>query len=359
MSLYNIHRKRVIVMDEKQNEATIVLRAQAGDEEAFEWLVKKYEKLIYYIAMQRVKDGADAMDIVQETLIEMKKSLAQLQEPRYFKAWLNKVAFSKISRFYEKRRDRILSQKEEQLLHQQSESRYYMNPQESFHYENNKELLNACLAQLKGIYREVLVLQYFEGFTLNEIADILDIPEGTVKSRANMAKKELRKIVEQFQEQEQVHITFDSIGWEALLGVVFEEQFRKLVYPGTPKIAVVPKRWKLIQPKLLINTLMCSIAGVSLAVGIHGVLQHPFGNTPTTFEQTPEEVTTIPFPHVVYQGEIVPDARAAYASLYHAAYGKETIDQQEVKKLYDVLINYGGAYAEMAEFIKDDLEING
>lgn len=346
-------------MNEKWNEEEIVIRAQTGDEEAFEWLVRKYEKLIYFIVMQRVSDGADAMDIVQETLIEVKKSISQLHEPRFFKAWLNKVAFSKVSRFYEKRRDRILSQNEEQLLYKQSESRYYMNPQQSFHYQNNKEILNACLQQLKGIYREVLVLQYFEGFTMTEIAAILEIPEGTVKSRINVAKKELRKIVEQFQEQEQIQISFESVGLEALLATVFADQYRRLVYPGHAGLAVGQGKMQRLRQISVTNVLMCAAAGLALAVGTYFMTHHTSDAVPASMDQTVVVTSAIPFPYVVYQGEVIPDARAAYKVLYEAAYGQESINTQEVKQVYDVLIQYGGAYASMAKYIEPDLEING
>ncbi len=345
-----------MIMNEKWNEEEIVVRAQTGDEEAFEWLVKKYEKLIYYIVLQRVSESADAMDIVQDTLIEVKKSISQLQEPRFFKAWLNRVAISKVSRFYEKRRDRILSQNEEQLLYRQSEQRYYMNPQQSFRHQNNKEILNSCLQQLKGIYREVLMLQYFEGFTMAEIAEILGIPEGTVKSRLNVAKKELRKIVEQFQEQEQVQITFESAGMEALLAVVFADQFQKLVYPG--HMITAPNVKKLRQ-KSFLNVAVCTAMGLTVAAGAYMVMNHSSNPVSDAVDEKVVDREFVPFPYFVYRGEVIQDARDAYSALYDAAYVDEDVDQDEVKRLYDVLIKYGGAYASMAEYIKDDLGIFG
>ncbi len=346
-------------MNNNINEEEIVIRAQTGDEEAFTWLVRKYEKLIYYIVMQRVSDSADAMDIVQETLIEVKKSISQLHEPRFFKAWLNKVAFSKISRFYEKRRDRILNQNEEQLLYKQSEQRYYMNPQQSFHYQNNKEILEACLQQLKEIYREVLVLQYFEEFSLAEIAVILDIPEGTVKSRINVAKKELRKIVEQFQEQEQVQLTFESAGLEALLALVFAEQFQKLVYPGHIDLATGQEKVKMLRQNSFMNALLYTTVGLTLAAGTYYMLNHTSDPVSSAIDEEIVDADAVPFPFIIYRGEVITDARAAYSALYDAAYGQESVDTQEVKKLYDVLIHYGGAYASMAKYIEKDLEING
>lgn len=343
-------------MDKKWNEEEIVVQAQTGNEEAFEWLVKKYEKLIYYIVIQRVSEGADAMDIVQDTLIEVKKSLAQLQEPRFFKAWLNKVAISKVSRFYEKRRDRILNQNEEQLMYKQSEQRIYMNPQQAFRYQNNKEILNACLRQLKGIYREVLVLQYFEGFTMAEIANILEIPEGTVKSRINVAKKELRKIVEQFQEREQIQITFESAGLEALLALVFADQFQKLVVPRPIPLTTSVKS---LRQKPFVNAIVCTAVGISVATGAYMVLNHNSEPISEVMDEKVEESTSDPFPYVVYRGEVISDARTAYGALYNAAYHDDVVDEQEVKKLYDVLIEYGGAYASMAKYIESDLEISG
>jgi len=350
-------RRRHLLMDEVWDIEDIVERVQHGDEDAFEELVRKYEKLIYYIVMPCVSNPADAKDIVQETLIEVRKSICKLKEPRYFKAWLNKIAYSKISRHYEKHKDKNLNVNDEANLYKQMETRYYMDPQQSFRYQNDREILNDCLQKLKKIYREVLVLQYLEGYSMMEMAEILDVPIGTVKSRCNVAKKELRKVVEQMEQEDQIHLDFHSAGMEilaAMLGYEAMEQIPTNVQKKKTFFSQFQGHvW--LMASLAITIGISTVAGVSALSNI--INKNRTGLTQTETIEPKREEKTYPFPEVFYQGNTVMNARDAYGILYDNAFGISKGNPEEVVHIYNVLLQYGGHYSDMAKHLEEYLNL--
>ncbi len=329
---------------------TVVKKAQSGDEAAYEELVRKYQKLIYFIVAQRVNNEADALDIVQETFIEVKKSIHNVKEPKYFKAWLNRVALSKISRHYEKRKDRTMNQNEWNDLYCLHEDRVYMQPEKNSHNHNSKLLLDRCMDELKPIYQEVLVLQYFKELSISEISHHLHIPEGTVKSRLNVAKKELKVIIEQMESREQIKLDFYCEGSEALLlaAVMGKSKLPVLIGERLKSVFHHTKSHPVLTPVVVFSVFMaCEIGVQSLSDGrvVEGA------------NETVEQNESRPFPYVTYQGARVENARAAYQIMYESAFIDHAFkNKQELKNVYDTLISYGGAYADMAQHIHPYLD---
>lgn len=341
-----------MTMNNEWNIEELVLRVQQGDEAAFEELVKRYEKLVYYIALPKMENQADTSDIVQETFIEVKKSISQLKEPKYFKSWLNKVVLSKIARHYEKQRDCLLNQHEEQVLYRQREQRVYMNPKQAFNYLCNQEILDGCMKQLKNIYRDVLTLQYYEGLSMAEIAMQLEIPEGTVKSRLSVAKKELRKIIEATLEQEQIYLNFDSVGLEALLAVYFAKRITDTGLASTAAGAQTHSfRTKLHQKPMLQAILSATLVVGAISTAYYFIDRR---NTSDYSYQEDTQASSAPaFPEFTYRGKLISNAREAYGAVYDSVFNNNSFDD-EYKALVQVLNDYGGEYASMARYLENN-----
>lgn len=338
-------------MNDSYEAEQLVLRVQAGDEAAFEEIVKKYERLVYYIALPKMENQADAADIVQETFIEVRKSISQLKEPKYFKSWLNKIVISKIARYYEKRRDCLLDHNEEKLLYKQKEKRIYMNPKQAFNYLCNQEILDRCMKQLKDIYYDVLVLQYYEGFSMSEIADRLEIPEGTVKSRISVAKKELKKIIEKTLAEEQILLNFDSVGLEALLAIYFAKRF--ILSGDAALIAVADTSKKFQLPKKpLIQAFLSAVLVVGAVSAVYQFMDPLHTNQAHQKDKQEEKNLYVPvFPQLNYRGKLITNAREAYTALYHSVFNGISKDD-EYRVLYQALNDYGGEYAAMASYLE-------
>lgn len=345
-------------MHEQENIEEIVIQAQHDEEVAFEALMEKYGRLVYYIAIQKMGNAADAMDVVQETFIEVRKSIKNLKEPRYFKSWLNRIVYSKVARFYEKRRDRVMDENELRTVHKLQEQRVYMNPEKHVHFQTDRDILHHCIHKLKPIYQDVLILQYFEECTMVEIAEILGIPQGTVKSRISSAKKELKVLLEEYEEEEGMKLNFHNVGLEAfLLGAFSLENPQALSIRKFGSI-----KGKNLLTKIQAHPFLISIASTSViagsAVGVYGAytlyqnmqeaspLREHVGNQDLESKQ---EV----FPVITYQGEVVSSARKAYEILYNAAFYNVNQSKEDLRQVYDTLENYGGSYASMADHIKE------
>lgn len=192
------------------HEIELVKRVQAHDESAFDELYHAYYQRAFALAYRLTKDDADAQDIVQESFLQVHRSIHNLQNPKHFYAWLHRIIHSKcVNMFYDNRNEHAMDPEKLAKVKEYEEKRRYMLPQEESSFGSERDVLIHLMAQMDDKYREVLELAYFEQMKLKEIAGYLDLPLGTVKTRARRAKEELKLKITQFEAQEQRHISFN------------------------------------------------------------------------------------------------------------------------------------------------------
>lgn len=156
--------------------------AKRGDKKAFERIVQKYHNELYYTALGIVKSSWDALDICQETFLKAFSSLDTLKDVSKFRAWINRILINKCNdNFRRNKRVIVVDFIENEGFAEDTK-------------EENIDLLKA-LYSLKEESRIILTLRYFQDLPIKEIAAIVDIPEGTVKSRLSNGLKELRKLM--------------------------------------------------------------------------------------------------------------------------------------------------------------------
>jgi len=165
-------------------EAYLVLRAQCGDREAFEQLITAVQpSLRRYIARLAGTESAD--DLLQDVLIIVCRKVTWLEDPKMFRPWLFRIASRATFRHLKKGRRRIEDPMNQAVLDQAAAPAVQPSKQDI-------EQLLDCDA-LSAACRAVLVLHFEEGMTLLEIAAVLEIPLGTVKSRLASGLATLRK----------------------------------------------------------------------------------------------------------------------------------------------------------------------
>ncbi len=206
--------------NQKQTEA-LLKRIVAKDENAFHEFYEEWYPKVYYIAIAITHHEADAKDVAQETMIEIHRSLAQLRDLKYFKLWLNRIILSKCNRIFRKKKAVTMDVDVRDFLLSQEEERQDFLPLEHAHRQNDLEVLQKLLMRIQPIYAEVLVLMYFEQCSIKEIAEILQVPEGTVKSRLNSAKSLLRTQIDAYEQREQIKLSFHAEGLEAMLVLAY------------------------------------------------------------------------------------------------------------------------------------------
>lgn len=166
-----------------------VVRWQRGDRAAFEGLVKLWEQSLFYYLRRLVTSEADAWELLQETWLKVLKSLGSLRDPGAFPAFLYRTArnaaIARLRRpeFFE------LSSEAEQICDDRG-----ADPIADL---DDAEQIHHALEQLPLLQREALTLFFLRELSLEEMAVLLGVPVGTVKSRLHYAKQAMRKILSQ------------------------------------------------------------------------------------------------------------------------------------------------------------------
>jgi RNA polymerase sigma-70 factor (ECF subfamily) len=180
------------------NEQVLVDRFCGGDQTAFHDLVGQYKKKIYYLAYDITGDHQEAEDISQEVFIKMFRSLKNFRRDAKMSSWLYQITVNASIDFLRKKSSkpkRSIDEFEqiniqEQLLGGTGQS---LDPQRSAEYSQIQNHISQALQKISPKERTVFVMRHYNDLKLNEIAEILNVTIGTVKSLLFRAIKKLRK----------------------------------------------------------------------------------------------------------------------------------------------------------------------
>ena len=170
------------------NDRSLADRARHGDLDAFEELMHARVDAIYRLSYAIVGDEADARDATQETFIGAWKRLRELRDPERFDAWLQRIAVNSALmtlRARGRRRVREIQSCDVAALAVAADGAVTT-------VRSDAALLDAALDTLPTNQRTILVLHHLEGHGVAELAAILEIPVGTVKSRLHTARRTLQ-----------------------------------------------------------------------------------------------------------------------------------------------------------------------
>ncbi|MEZ4417879.1 MAG: sigma-70 family RNA polymerase sigma factor [Gemmatimonadota bacterium] len=188
------------VVDDRE----LVARALRGRESAFRELLQRYERPIFSLILRMVRDRGLAEDLAQETFIRAFNALGRY-DPRYkFSSWIFKIANNlTIDHLRKRTLDTVSIDGSPHALtaEEQSQSRLSVpcddeSPQE---YVENRELaaqIEEAIGHLRPEYRTAVLLRHVEGYAYEEIAQIMEIPLGTVKTYLHRARHELMDLLE-------------------------------------------------------------------------------------------------------------------------------------------------------------------
>jgi RNA polymerase sigma factor (sigma-70 family) len=174
---------------DRLNDELLVLRCQRGDAEAFELLVGRWQRRLWRHAWRLTGNETAAWDVIQESWIGISRGINRLADAAAFPAWAYQIVSNKC-------RDLIRREQRRREATELYSEWMKQTEQEAATTEEQYSSLKEALGQLSGPDRAVLSLRYEEDFDTAEIASILGIPEGTVKSRLFYARRRLRKYLE-------------------------------------------------------------------------------------------------------------------------------------------------------------------
>jgi RNA polymerase sigma-70 factor (ECF subfamily) len=181
-------------MSEQMDSSNLVERCKSGDDLAWEALVRQYQSRIYGIAYTYVGNVEDARDLAQDIFVQIYRKLDSCREPDRFLPWIIRIARNSSVDFIRRRKARPqrTGTPAEEMPHLRSSA---PGPDELSELASQKRLVYRALQKLSDISREIILLRDMQGLPLAEIAELLHVPLGTIKSRSNRARIELAQAV--------------------------------------------------------------------------------------------------------------------------------------------------------------------
>ena len=188
------------------DERTLLEGLRSGDETAYELLIAHFQQPVFSLVQRLIDDHNEASDVTQEVFLKIFRSVSQFRGESSLKTWIYRIAVNEglqpqaLVRAAPEARDRIGKRKSQDAghldhLHDRSRSPYDLVLNEEW-----KSAIEKALAGLNPAFRSAVVLRDLEDLSYEEIADVLDISLGTVKSRILRGRESLRRaLIDQFE----------------------------------------------------------------------------------------------------------------------------------------------------------------
>ena len=182
-------------------EAEFIERLKTGDAAAFDTLVTRYTNDIYGLLFRITEDAEEAGDLTQETFLCVFKAIKKFRGDADLKTWLFRIAINQSRNRFRwwkrRRREKTVSLDapigESETPFHETMAGNFANPEEKLLLREREIFLSNALRDLPENFREAVVLCDIEGLSYEEIASVLEINIGTVKSRIARGREELRK----------------------------------------------------------------------------------------------------------------------------------------------------------------------
>lgn len=178
------------------DDSTLVKQFQDGDIDAFNRLVERWHSKIHRFAYRFFADADEANEITQKTFIKTYQKVSELKEPDKFSSWIYKIA-NNLCLDELKRAGRRKSSPLEAWIEQNDQAQK-QTPADKLENKQLGEIIQKALLTLPDEQRVVFILKEYEGLKFREIADILEAPENTVKSRMYYGLRSLRRVLKKW-----------------------------------------------------------------------------------------------------------------------------------------------------------------
>lgn len=318
----------------KRNDAELIRLLRMQNESAFNELYDRYHKLVYYIAYQITKCEADAEEIKQEVFLKVLRYAIDIKDSSRFKYWLVSITHNECKRLFRSNKDKAMDDAKLDQLNVQTEKRREFLPEANMHYRSDMEVLQACMLRLSDEQREVISLKYFAQMSIDEIAQLLNVPNGTVKSRLANAKKLLRADVAEYCRRNDVKLNFriNQLGTICAAWVMCDKK------KGIETFSSLFSHFPVLNTTLFLKAGITVSLAASLVFGSVIVRDHFFNSDYQTYEK-----------------DAAFDAKDAYRVLKQWAHCEEELSEKSeaekaaMRPLYEQLKQHGNLYYVLLE----------
>ena len=186
----------------KEIDLGLVKRAKSGDYQAFDLLVLKYQSRLISTAFKFVKDVQIAEDIVQDSFIKAFKALESFREDSSFYTWIYRIAVNTSKNFLvsKKRKSELLNSDLSEEASYEIEPVETYSPEDLLQATQLKKVITETIDQLGEDTRTALTLRELDGLSYEQIADVVNCPVGTVRSRIFRGREVIDEAISQYKQ---------------------------------------------------------------------------------------------------------------------------------------------------------------
>ena len=190
-----------LMASSQQSDQQLVERVQKGDKRAFDLLVLKYQHKIFGLISRYVRDNDEIQDVAQEAFIKAFRALPKFRGDSAFYTWLYRIAINTAKNYLVARSRRPpatdVDVEDAEYFESASPLKSIENPENALHGEELKRVVETAIKELPEDLRAAVTLREFDGLSYEDIADVMECPVGTVRSRIFRAREAIDKQVRQ------------------------------------------------------------------------------------------------------------------------------------------------------------------
>ena len=179
-------------------EQSLIQRAQKGDPEAFATLVDEHQRYVYNLALRVVKDENEALDLTQETFVRAWTALPNFRGQSQFRTWLYRITTNLCYNRLPSLRRSLNDLGDDVLPDVVKSEDTASNPLGAVESNEIRTQLHHAIDQLDANYKILIVMRYHDELSYEEIASLLNLPLGTVKTGLFRAREKLRLALQGF-----------------------------------------------------------------------------------------------------------------------------------------------------------------
>lgn len=186
--------------EKKDEDLQVIEQILAGDIKAFEKLVEKYQKKVYFLALRMTKNHDVADELAQESFVKAYMSLSGFQKGKNFYTWLHRITVNLVLNY--------LKHASFTVSLDSPDGRTYLenipsSPDQLSNLVNQEQMkvFQRALDELPAVQKVVFILKTYEGFSYEKIAEVMDCSAGTVMSRLFRARNKLRKALKDYEKK--------------------------------------------------------------------------------------------------------------------------------------------------------------
>jgi RNA polymerase sigma-70 factor (ECF subfamily) len=177
------------------SDEEVVSRVLAGDTALFEIIIRRYNQMLYRVARGILRNDHEAEDVMQETYVRAYEHLRQYAGRAQFRTWLTRIAVHEALARARRGQRFVYGRGEESGESMDTFASTERNPEQLAAGAELRTLIEGSILQLPDLYRSVFLLRDVEQLNMEEVCEILNLTEGTVKVRLHRARRALRKII--------------------------------------------------------------------------------------------------------------------------------------------------------------------